>query len=155
MKNKVIKTAKLTIIASLVLTVLSFYGCAKAGIGGPSYTVDAAGDGLQVVPVSSSTATGTISGSFDGSKNIMSGVINWAGLSGVPTAIHIHNGGVGKNGYATFVMVNVPKTQTGSMSFSSAFTESQETGVSKNTYYFDIHTSAFPEGEIRGQIIAH
>ncbi|MEJ0106996.1 MAG: hypothetical protein WDO19_32615 [Bacteroidota bacterium] len=76
------KSAKLTIIASFALAVLSFYGCAKAGIGGPSYTVDAAGDGLQVVPVSSSTATGTISGNFDGSKNIMSGVIKWRAFQG-------------------------------------------------------------------------
>ncbi|MEJ0106340.1 MAG: CHRD domain-containing protein [Bacteroidota bacterium] len=41
------------------------------------------------------------------------------------------------------------------MNFTSAFTESQESGVSKNTYYFDIHTAAHPDGEIRGQIIAH
>jgi len=85
----------------------------------------------------------------------MSGVINWSGLSGVPTAIHIHAGTPGRTGYAYFDLKNIPKTITGSMIFTSAFTESQEGSVGGGGYYFDIHTAAYPQGEIRGQIIAH
>ncbi len=73
MKHRAIKLSKLVGITSFVLSVLLISSCSKLGFGGPSYTIDGTGNGLQVVPVSSSTATGTISGSFDGSKNIMSG----------------------------------------------------------------------------------
>ena len=137
------------------ITIYFLSGCAKAGIGGPSYTLDGIVDGSQVVPSSSSSALGIITGSFDGNKNTMTGKIKWAGLSGTPTAIHIHAGTPGRNGYPYFVMVNVPKGSTDSLYFRSVFTESEEGGVKGSGYYFDIHTTAFPNGEIRGQIIAH
>jgi hypothetical protein len=85
----------------------------------------------------------------------MTGQISWSGLSGAPTAIHIHGGSIGRNGYPYFVLVNIPKTLTGSMIFSSVFTESEEGGVGVDKYYFDIHTAAYPAGEIRGQIFSH
>ena len=143
---------------SFIIFAFSVYllsGCAKAGIGGPSYTLDGIVDGAQVVPSSSSSAIGIISGGFDGSKNTMTGKIKWAGLSGSPTAIHIHGGTPGRNGYPFFVMVNIPKGTTDSLTFRSVFTESEEGGVKSSGYYFDIHTAAYPQGEIRGQIIAH
>lgn len=155
MKHKVMKITKLTVIASLAFTVISVYSCAKAGIGGPSYTIDGIANGSQVVPSSSSSAIGAISGSFDGTKNTMKGKINWSNLSGAPTAIHIHAGMPGKNGYPYFVLVNIPNKATDSLNFTSAFTEALEGTVSAGVYYFDIHTAAFPAGEIRGQIIAH
>ncbi|MGC4034652.1 MAG: CHRD domain-containing protein [Chitinophagaceae bacterium] len=156
MKHKVMKLASFIVIAFSVITILSVAGCAKAGIGGPSYTIDGAADGTQVVPASSSTAIGLISGSFDGSKNTLNATIKWTGLSGPPTAIHIHNGPIGRaNSYPQFIMQNIPKGITDSITFKSPFTESQETGVKSDLYYFDIHTAAYPDGEIRGQLLAH
>lgn len=85
----------------------------------------------------------------------MTGMIKWSGLSGAPTAIHIHSGLPGRNGYPYHVMINVPNGTTDSLNFRAVFTESEEGGVPKGYYYFDIHTGAYPQGEIRGQIIAH
>jgi hypothetical protein len=155
MKHKVMKITKLTVIASLAIVVISFYSCAKAGIGGPSYAIDGVANGAQVVPSSSSSAIGTVSGSFDGTKNTMKGKISWSNLSGAPTAIHIHAGMPGKNGYPYFILVNVPKGATDSLNFTSAFTEALEGTITAGAYYFDIHTAAYPNGEIRGQIVAH
>jgi len=143
---------------SFIIFAFSVYllsGCAKAGIGGPSYTLDGIVDGAQVVPTSSSSALGLITGTFDGNKNTMSGKLKWVGLSGSPTAIHIHGANPGRNGIALFIEVKIPKGATDSLLFSSSLTESQETSVSTGGFYFDIHTAAYPEGEIRGQIIAH
>lgn len=154
MKHLDMKTTKILLFATFAFSVLSFYSCAKAGIGGPSYTIDGNANGAQVVPTSTSSASALISGNFDGSKNTMSGVIKWSGLSGKPTAIHIHNGGEGRNGYATFNLP-IPKGVKDSLNFISSFTESQEGGVAGSGYYFDIHTTAYPTGEIRGQIFAH
>jgi len=143
---------------SFIIFAFSVYllsGCAKAGIGGPSYTLDGIVDGAQVVPSSSSSAIGIIVGTFDGSKNTMTGVLKWVGLSGSPTAIHIHGANPGRNGIPLFVEINIPKGTTDSLNFRSVLTESQETSVGTGGFYFDIHTAAYPQGEIRGQIIAH
>jgi len=155
MKHKVIKTTKLTVIAALVITVISVYSCAKAGIGGPSYTIDGIANGAQVVPSSSSSAIGSVSGNLDGSENTMTGKIKWSNLSGSPTAIHIHGGLPGRNGYPYFILIKIPQATTDSMNFTAVFTESEEGGIAPGKYYFDIHTAAFPNGEIRGQMIAH
>lgn len=150
----------MTLIKSIAFTsfvslFLLFSSCSKVGIGGPSYTVDGIVNGAQVVPASTSSASGIITGSFDGGSNTLLGTLKWAGLSGAPTAIHIHGGMPGKNGYPYHVMVTFPKGKTDSLNFRSVFTESEEGGISKSAYYFDIHTAAFPQGEVRGQIIAH
>ena len=149
------KTTRLTAIASFAIIAIAFFGCEKAGIGGPDYIIDGPANGMQAVPLSSSTATGAITGNYDGSNNTLYGTIKWSSLTGTPTAIHIHFGAPGKTGYPYFNLVKVPKGLTDSVTFSSSFTESLEGGVSRNLYYFDIHTSTFPNGEIRGQIIAH
>lgn len=149
------KFIKPTAVTSFILLFFLLSSCSKLGIGGPSYTIDGVVDGAQVVPTSSSTATGVITGHLDGTKNTMTGTLKWTGLSGSPTAIHIHSGLPGRNGYAYFVEVNIPKGTSDSLNFRSEFTESLEAGVAKGNYYFDIHTAAYPQGEIRGQIIAH
>ncbi|MBS1608256.1 MAG: CHRD domain-containing protein [Bacteroidetes bacterium] len=155
MKKMGKKSVNAVAASFFILTITIIYSCAKVGIGGPSFLVDGVANGAQVVPSSVSSATGQLSGTFDGSKNTMKAVVKWTGLSGSPTAIHIHAALPGKNGYPYFVLVNVPKGINDSINFTSAFTEALEAGVSKGSYYFDIHTSAFPNGEIRGQIVAH
>jgi hypothetical protein len=155
MKQMAMKILKTTAVTSLIFLFFLLSGCSKLGIGGRSYTLDGVVNSAQVVPASSSTATGVITGYLDGSKNTMTGTLKWTGLSGSPTAIHIHGGYPGKNGYAFFIEVNIPTGTTDSLNFKSEFTESLEGGVGLSFYYFDIHTAAFPQGEIRGQIIAH
>lgn len=155
MKHSAMKFIKPLAFISFILPFFLLSGCSKLGIGGPSYTLDGVIDGAQVVPISSSSASGIITGGFDGSKNTMTGTIKWSGLSGSPTAIHIHGGNPGRNGYPLFIMINIPKGTTDSLNFRSVLTESQETSVGTGGFYFDIHTSAYPNGEIRGQIIAH
>ncbi len=154
MKHMGMKISKLTLFVSIAVIAASSYSCGKSEVGGASFAVDGAANGAQVVPVSASSATGSISAYYNGGDNQLKGVIKWSGLSGSPTAIHIHAGAVGRNGYPYFLMVNVPTGTTDSLNFTSAFTQAQET-ITYGNYYFDIHTAAYPNGEIRGQLVAH
>src|SRR5437868_3233416 len=108
MKHSAMKLITPLAFIFFTFSIYLLSGCAKAGIGGPSYTIDGVVNGAQVVPSSSSSASGIITGGFDGSKNTMTGTIKWSGLSGSHTAIHIHAGSPGRNGYPFFVMVKVP-----------------------------------------------
>jgi hypothetical protein len=153
MKFLRVKYSRLAGIAFLALSILFFSRCSKLGVGGPSYNIDAVATATQVVPASTSAATSSMTASLDGHSNTLTGTIRWSGLSGAPTLIHLHSAAPGRNGYPMFLLVNVPKIATDSMTFTSVFTESQEGTLAKGGYYYDIHTAAFPNGEIRGQMI--
>jgi hypothetical protein len=123
--------------------------------------------GAQVVPASNSSAGGTIKGTYNPRLKVFSYTIAWNGLSGTVTGIHIH--GVADRG---FVAIPVPplaaypsgivQTITGfstaaSGSYSGSLfvdgTVVREQDLLAGKFYVDIHTAAFPAGEVRGQIL--
>lgn len=108
----------------------------------------AAMDSAQEVPTNPSLGRGGAALRLDAAGN---GTIrvHFAGLSGAPTAAHIHNGAIGLNG-----PVVVPLTLSGGV-FVGSFTGTT-TNLSQlrgGTWYVNIHTAAFPGGEIRGQLL--
>ncbi len=99
--------------------------------------------GKQEVPRNTSTATGVFNGLYDKStkKVTYSVTINGA----TPTAMHLHNAKIGTNG-------DVVVELTGTGGTTAALTAAQETELLAGNFYFNAHTAAFPNGEIRGQI---
>lgn len=79
----------------------------------------------------------------------ISGSIQLDGM--VANAAHIHQGEVGVSG-----PVIVPLTQTAPSTWSvpggTVLTEAQATALANGGLYFNAHSSAYPDGEIRGQI---
>ena len=143
-------------IIAFSFIILISVKCSKYHGESEQYTVDGPGNGAQVVPANSSTGTAVLAGDYNSSNNTLSCILNWSGLSGPPTAIHIHGpAAVGRNNIYQFVLVKVPAVASGVMSFESVFTEAQEGSLISNAFYYDIHTAANPNGEIRGQIILH
>jgi subtilisin family serine protease len=122
-------------------------------IWGGSYTnrqYHATIDGSQEVPPTPSTATGE--GAF--TYNLLTNELTWH-IShdldmGDVTAAHIHSGAAGTNG-----PVEVPLDHTvNPMIGSATLTDAQQGMLVNGLLYVNIHTAAFPGGEIRGQIYA-
>ena len=106
-------------------------------------------DGAQEVPPSGSPANGV--GCFVlNPDNTLDYLVSFAGLVGTETAAHIHGpapAGINAGVVFPFVVGN-PKAGT-----FGPLTAQQVADLSGGLYYVNIHTTAFPGGEIRGQIL--
>ena len=100
----------------------------------------------EVPPVTTSaTGDGTISVADDGA---VSGSVTTKGIQG--TAAHIHMGAAGKNG-----PVVVPFTKEGDTYKAAAgakLNADQMKAFKAGELYFNVHSAANPNGEIRGQL---
>ena len=132
-------------------------------------------NGSQNVPANSSTATGTIDVVYARDTRLLTYTINWSGLSGPPfnvnttTAPAIGIYGTADAGFmavpvapfATYLNGIVQAITTGFASAASGSYTGQlfvdgvnvkEADLLNNKFYVMIRTSAFPAGQIRGQI---
>jgi hypothetical protein len=140
-------------IMSLVL-VLFIFSCKKKDdvvIPPVVTTVNFAAtvNGASEVPTNASSATGSMIGSFDKVSKIFSLTLTYSGLTA--TNMHIHKGPAGVSGSVLFGLSTSPFTSPITYT-SPALSTGQEDSLMTNLYYVNIHSSAFPAGEIRGQI---
>ena len=103
----------------------------------------------QEVPASGSSATGSMIGTYNTSTNVLSYIISYSGLT--PTAMHFHgNAAAGASAGVKATITVVPSPISGTIMVA----EADEAAVLGGMWYINIHTSAFPGGEIRGQVAA-
>ncbi len=123
--------------------------------------------GSQVVPASSSSAQGSIQGTYNPETKTFNYQVRWSGLSGNITAMHIH--GVADKGFVAIpvaplaaypngIVQNITGYSSGttglfigSLYVDGTVVRTQDLLAGK--FYIDIHTAAHPAGEIRGQIM--
>jgi hypothetical protein len=100
----------------------------------------------EVPPVKSAgTGSGTI---VIGNDGAVSGRVTTTGIAG--TAAHIHEAAMGKNG-----PVIIPLTKNGDTYVvppDAKLTDAQITSFKEGNLYVNVHTTANPGGEIRGQL---
>jgi hypothetical protein len=112
-------------------------------------------DGAQETPPVATTATGNANITYDDVANLLSWTITYSGLSAPSTDAHFHGPaavGVGPVG----VRVAIPHTNgvfADTLIGSAVITEPFEAELLAGLWYINIHSSAFPVGEIRGQVI--
>ena len=101
------------------------------------------------VPPTTSRGNGVFSGVLNPSTGEMSYTMTYAGLTGPATAAHLHGPAApGQN-----AGVVVPFTVTPSpISGTATLTGQGVTDILAGRWYANIHTSQFPNGEIRGQV---
>jgi len=148
--------------AAALLLGLLFVGllpsahAAGSGLINCSTTLTGAGE----VPPTTSTATGTVSYTFDPLTAMSTWSVTFAGLTALATAAHVHAPAPpGSNAAVVVPLTTIPVATSGTYSGSTttAFPTTSETSAAQyaadllaGKAYANIHTSNFPGGEIRG-----
>jgi hypothetical protein len=102
------------------------------------------------VPSNTSTASGTGFLAVDPFTRAASGSITIAGIA--PTMAHIHTGAHGSNGGVAVTLVQGASPNTWRVPDNTTLTAAQYADFLKNNLYYNVHSAAFPGGEIRGQL---
>jgi hypothetical protein len=104
-------------------------------------------NGSNEVPAVNTTHTGTAS--FTLSTDGMTFTYSVQSNVQIATAAHIHKGAVGTSGNPIFTLMGSNGTYSGSQPVSAADVADLQAG----NWYVNIHSMAFPNGEIRGQVV--
>ncbi|GAB2813754.1 CHRD domain-containing protein [Ferruginibacter profundus] len=144
MKNVIIFMA----IAMLSMGLLSCKKDDPAPAADPTTTFKATLTGASEVPANASAATGTATLTFNTVTKVFTVTVTYSGVTA--NNGHIHKGAAGSNGSVIFPFSGL----TSPIGYTSAALDAtQEGDLNNNLYYVNIHSAAFPAGEIRGQLI--
>ena len=103
------------------------------------------------VPARASDGYGSATGFYNSDSKVITLRINYYNLKAALTAWHIHKAPSGVNGP---VIHNFGAAAPSDFMFISApLTADQENDLFTGNYYVNLHTSVFPGGEIRGQLL--
>src|SRR5258708_4702580 len=141
-------TLKTTLVFFAFLILIHFAGNAT------TYPINVTLSGAQEVPVNASTGTATLTGTYNDATNLLKYIITFSGLSANTTAAHFH--APAPPGISVGVVIAAAGFPTGvtsgNYSDSIVLTNGQRDTLKMGLWYFNIHTTAFPGGEIRAQI---
>lgn len=150
-------TKNLRLVATGLLLFV-FSACSKdtETVNNPVYNLRGNATGAQEAPnKNTSTATGTLSGTYNKDNNTLTYTVNWTGLTGGnPTAMHFH--GAADPGVPASVQIPITgftAAASGTVSGTATLTDAQETDLLNGQWYYNIHNATYPAGEIRGQVV--
>ena len=135
------------------LVAISFFTIIHLSVSATVFPISVTFSGLQETPANASAGTGTFVGTYNDATDSLIYTITFSGLSANVTAAHFHAAPpgiaagvlIGPGGFPTGVI-------SGSFTDTLVLTASQEDSLKRGLFYFNIHTTAFPGGEIRAQI---
>jgi hypothetical protein len=138
------------LILALATTTALFVGTAQA-----QWTFQAYLTGLGETPPNASPATGLCTLTLNAAQTQITVDLFWSGLTAPATASHIHGpGGAGTNAPVLFPFSGVPNATAGSIPEQTFAINATQVGWLFDGYlYANVHTSTFPGGEIRGQLL--
>jgi CHRD domain len=134
----------------LVASVLMISACSEKSMTPASYAMAAHLSGESEVPRVAGNGIGTLEASLNGQSNQLSWTITYSELSGPPTAGHFHGPAIG--GQNAGVTVPLSGALTSPIKGVATLTAAQATELMAGKWYINLHTAAYPDGEIRGQI---
>jgi hypothetical protein len=144
------KSFKLSCVAASIVAATMLSGCGvmeKMGMGGNGAST-ATLSGAHEVPPVSTKAMGKSTITVADDRTVTGSVIV---TDMMPTAAHIHTGAPGANGPVT-----IPLEKKEAMVFSvpanTKMTDEQYTQYKAGNLYINVHSAAYPAGEIRVQM---
>ena len=109
-------------------------------------------DGKTEVPATDSKGTGKLEATFDTTSSELQWTVTYEGLTGDATAAHFH--GPAAAGANAKPVVPITGALTSPITGSAKLTAEQAGQLQEGMWYFNVHTAAHPDGEIRGQVVA-
>lgn len=144
------KSSKKLLVLFLLFST-AFFACSDddddASVKDTKYNYTVTLTGAKEVPPNASTATGTFVGSYIKSTRVLSFTLSYSGLT--PTDWHIHKGTPNVSGP---VEIGLGPVVPSPLTSSLTLTPAQETDLLNGIFYVNVHSAAFPGGEIRGQL---
>jgi hypothetical protein len=136
--------------AALILAIVSAPMAA-----GAATTFTATLTGAQETPPNASPATGTGTVTLNDAQTTITVSLSFAGLVGASTAAHIHGPAAPGVPAPVIFPLTIPLgVTTGSVTGATfAVTPAQVADLRAGLWYFNVHSTVFPGGEIRGQIL--
>jgi hypothetical protein len=107
-------------------------------------------DGKSENPPNTSAGKGEADIDYDAATKKLSWKLTYSGLTGPATAAHFH--GPAEAGKNAGVAVAIPNATSSPTEGSATLTDAQAADLMAGKYYVNIHTTANPGGEIRGQV---
>lgn len=148
MKTDMKKAIKFFAILTVIFTVASCSSDDDATPVDPNVVFETTLTGANEVPANTSEAKGTATLTYNKDTKIF--ILKVIHDIASPTMAHIHMGKVGENGPVIFPFDSPASPITFT---SSALTDEQIAALNNGDYYVNIHTEAFPAGEIRGNLV--
>ena len=108
-------------------------------------------NGASEVPANDSAGTGTLEATYDTDTKMFTWTVTYEGLTGDATAAHFH-GPAAPDANAGPV-VPIEGDLASPIEGSATLTDEQATQLQDGTWYFNLHTAQYPDGEIRGQVM--
>jgi hypothetical protein len=138
----------------MIKRILFTAAATAALIGAPAVaeTINFKADltGASEVPPVNTAGKGSLAATYDTASKRLSWKGTVSGLTGDATAAHFH--GPAEPGKNAGVLVPVPGVKSGPFEGSATLTDDQAKALMAGQTYFNIHTAANPQGEVRGQV---
>jgi len=148
--TKRMAAALMLIGAPLLMTSCSMTGSSSAP-DDPNDTFGAAMSGSNEVPPVSTSATGNYKANYNRETRVLSYTVTYQGIT--PTMGHIHSvtatTAAGNNGPVSIGF----STLTSPIVGQSTLTQDQQDAMYAKRTYANLHTTANPNGELRGNIV--
>ena len=138
-----------------ILAIALFLGLAAEPAYAARFRIVVALNGAQQVPAVMTAGTGTARIVVNTITRGITGSVTFTGLSTPALFGHIHLAAAKKNGPIIIPLVGGAGATSGRMTIKAGtkLTAAQLRALQTNRLYFNIHTTMFPNGEIRGQIL--
>ena len=101
------------------------------------------------VPSNDSGGKGDVDVQVDSDTHVLTYKAAYKGLSGPATMAHFHGPAKGGATAPPVIAVDDPSSP---ISGRASVTDAQIAELKKGLWYFNVHTAAYPDGEIRGQL---
>jgi len=148
---------KAFLAATILASTLLITSCEKDNVDDDddTFTISGNASGSQEVPAVATAGSATLTGTYNSDNNQLVYTINWSGLSGNVVAAHFH--GPAAAGVSAGPLVDIVVTTngvSGTATATTTLTPDVESYLLAGTLYYNLHTVANVNGEIRGQVAA-